>query len=64
MISLNMCNPFIRVAMKQAAVIEAGRPRIPYDNRIFFICDGNGAIILNGERIEIGNNTLIFLGVK
>ena len=64
MISLNACNPFVRVAMKQEAVMEGDRPRIPYDNRIFFICDGNGAIILNGERIEIGKNTLIYLGVK
>ena len=64
MISLNKCNPFVRVAMKQEAVMEGDRPRIPYDNRIFFICVGNGDIILNGERIEIGSNTLIFLGVK
>jgi AraC-like DNA-binding protein len=50
--------------MKQEAIMEGDRPRIPYDNRIFFICVGNGDIILNGERIEIGSNTLIFLGVK
>ena len=64
MITLSKCNPFIRVAMKQETVMEGDRPRIPYDHRIFFICDGNGAIILNGDRIEIGSNTLIFLGIR
>ena len=62
MITLNMCNPFVRVAIKQDAVLEGERPRRPYDNRIFFICEGRGAIILNGERVEIESNTLIYLG--
>jgi len=64
MISLNKCNPFVRVAMVQDTVMEGDCPRIAYDKRIFFICEGNGIIILNGDRIEIGKNTLIYLGFK
>lgn len=64
MISLGACNPFVRVAMIQDAVMEGDRPRIAYDNRLFFICNGKGTIILNGTEIEIGENSLIYLGIR
>lgn len=63
MIPLYKCNPFIRFALVQDAVMEGDRPRIPYDNRIFFIYEGVGIMILNGKEIEIGANTLIYLGI-
>ena len=64
MISLGMCNPFVRIAMIQETITEGERPRRPYDNRLFLICKGTGAIILNGKKIEVGENTLIYLGTE
>ena len=64
MISLNKCNPFVRVAMIQDAVMEGDRPRIAYDNRIFLVCEGRGVIELNGKEIEIDKGTVIYLGIK
>lgn len=64
MIGMCACNPFLRAAMIQDAVLEGARPRIPYDNRIFFVYRGNAVILLNGQEIAIQENSLIYLGVR
>lgn len=64
MIPLSRINPFVRAAMIQNTVMEGNCARIPYDNRIFFILDGNADLVLNGKIIPISENTLIFLGLQ
>ncbi len=64
MLTLCDCNPFLRAAMIQDAVLEGEKPRRPYDNRIFFVYKGNAVIIINGQEKEIKENSLVYLGVK
>lgn len=64
MIPLSRINPFVRAAMIQNTVMEGNCARIPYDNRIFFVLDGNADLVLNGKIIPISENTLIFLGLQ
>ena len=63
MIPLCKANPFPRAAMIQVRLVEGKLPRMPYDNRIFFVYEGEGNIFLNGSRIPIQRNTLIYLGI-
>ena len=64
MISLDRCNPYLRVAMIQNHLTEGCEPRIPFDHRVFFIYEGRGVIWLNGEERPLEPSSLIFLGIR
>lgn len=64
MIKLYECNPFLRAALMQDAVMEGVKSRRPYDNRIFFVYSGDATIILNDNEIPVSKNTLIFLSPR
>lgn len=64
MLPLLKCNPFVRAAMIQSAVMEGDRARTPYDQRLFLVYEGNAVIILNGAEIPVKRNTLIYLGIR
>ncbi len=64
MIPLYKCNPFVRTAMIQSAVMEGDRARTPFDQRLFLVYEGNAVIILNGTEIPVKRNTLIYLGIN
>ena len=55
------CNPFIRFAMIQPAVLEGESPRAAYDHRLFLILQGTGYLFLNEKRIPLKENVLIIL---
>ena len=55
------CNPFIRAAMIQPAILEGDRPRAAYDFRLFYVLDGRGYIYINGAERELSPDTLIVL---
>lgn len=59
MITLEKCNPFVRAAEIQPAVLEGFGSRIAYDYRLFYILQGNGYFITDGEEYPISPDTLI-----
>lgn len=60
MITLSECNPFLRQALILNEVLESKEPRLAYDHRIFYILDGDGYIIINGEKHMLSPDFLIF----
>ena len=59
--NLSECNPFLRAAEIQPAVLEGSSPRLAYDHRIFLILDGEGTICIAGKAYPIKRNALIFI---
>ena len=62
-IEMAECNPFVRAAMIQPAVLEGREPRIAYDNRIFFVLEGEGSLILRHRSYPLAQDTLVYLAV-
>lgn len=58
---LSECNPYVRAAMIQPAILEGDAPRLAYDHRLFLILDGEGIIFLGDEEVKIAPRSLIFL---
>lgn len=58
------CNPFLRAAMIQPAVLEGSSPRAAYDYRLFLILHGKGYIFLNGSKFELRENMLLCFAPK
>lgn len=58
---LENCNPYIRAAEIQPAVLEGTGPRKAYDYRLFYILENSGTIIIDSIRHDIGADTLIIL---
>lgn len=56
---LSACNPFLRAAQIQPAVLEGASPRMAYDYRIFLILEGEGHIYIAGEVHPLKENSLI-----
>lgn len=56
---ISECNPFVRAAEIQPAVLEGSSPRIAYDYRIFLILGGSGTIIVEGLEIALTENSFI-----
>ena len=55
------CNPFVRAAEIQPAVLEGSSPRIAYDHRIFLILEGSGAILMENREIPLREHSFIFI---
>lgn len=58
------CNPFLRIASIQPAVLEGGEPRMAYDHRLFYILDGDGELVLAGKELALSPDTLLFFAPK
>ena len=58
---LKDCNPFIRIAQTQPAVLERTGPRKAYDYRLFYILENSGIILIEGVRYDIGPDTMIVI---
>lgn len=54
-------NPFIRYARYHQNLFISDSVHYCYDCRIFYFLDGNCSFEANGEKFEIGGNTLIYL---
>ena len=54
------CNPFLRAAELQPAVLEGQGARMAYDHRLFYILEGEGRLILEGEEFSLSSDTLLF----
>ena len=58
---LKDCNPFVRIAQIQPAVLERTGPRMAYDYRLFYILENSGSILIEGIRYEICPDTMIVI---
>lgn len=58
-ITLEKCNPYIRTAEIQPAVLEGEKPRMAYDHRLFFVIDGAGKIFVENKEYDISNYSTI-----
>ena len=58
---LQDCNPYIRAAQIQPAVLEGRGARMAYDHRLFYILEGNGELILQDRTERLGPDMLILL---
>ena len=54
------CNPFLRAAELQPAVLEGQGARMAYDHRLFYILEGNGTLVLHDREAELYPDTLLF----
>ena len=55
------CNPFLRAAELQPAVLEGQGARMAYDHRLFYILKGEGSLVLENGQETLSPNTLILL---
>lgn len=55
------CNPFVRAAEIQPAVLEGSSPRIAYDHRIFLILEGSGTVLLEDREFPLTKHSFIFI---
>lgn len=53
-------NPYVRAAMIQPAVMEGRCMRRAYDNRLFYVLDGNGSAVTAAGETAIGPDTLLY----
>ena len=58
---LKDCNPFVRIAQIQPAVLERTGPRMAYDYRLFYILENSGSILIKGNRHDISPDTIIVI---
>lgn len=54
------CNPFLRAAELQPAVLEGQGARMAYDHRLFYILAGSGTLVLQDKEIELQPDALLF----
>lgn len=58
------CNPFLRVAGIQPAVLEAGQACMAYDHRLFYIQAGAGELVLQNEVVPLAPDTLLLFAPR
>lgn len=58
---LENCNPYLRAAEIQPAILEGSGPRKAYDHRLFYVLDNTGTMIIEGSAHTLGPHSLILL---
>lgn len=58
---LKDCNPYVRIASIQPAVLERTGPRKAYDYRLFYILENSGSILIEGTRHDVCPDTIIVI---
>ena len=58
------CNPFVRFALLQPAVLEGEGARMAYDHRLFCILENEGTVILADRRVPVAADDLLFIPPK
>lgn len=58
---LEECNPYIRAAEIQPAVLEGTGPRKAYDYRLFYILENTGQIIMEDQTYDLCPDSLIII---
>ena len=56
-IPIEKCNPYVRAAEFQHAVLEGEGHRLAYDMRLFAVLEGNGTLVIDKQECtEISRN--------
>lgn len=55
------CNPFVRAAEIQPAVLEGTQPRMAYDHRLFYVLENGGQVIIDGASYNVSSDMMIFI---
>lgn len=55
------CNPFVRAAMIQPAILEGNGFRYAYDHRVFFVLENEGVLITEEGESELSADDLVFI---
>ncbi len=63
-IPIEKCNPYVRAAGLQAAVLEGEGPRIAYDYRLFAVLENSGTLIIEQKEYLVSKGTVIFIPVN
>lgn len=58
---LQDCNPYIRAAQIQPAVLEGKDARMAYDHRLFYILEGTGDLILQDRTLPLSPDMMVLL---
>lgn len=58
---LSECNPFLRTAEIQPAILEGSGPRMAYDHRLFYVLEREGTLLLDNRTVALAPDTLIFI---
>ncbi len=58
---LSECNPFLRTAEIQPAILEGSGPRMAYDHRLFYVLEREGTLLLDDRTVALAPDTLIFI---
>lgn len=53
------CNPYLRAAQIQPAVLEGTGARMAYDHRLFYILEGEGTLVLADRALPLSPDTLL-----
>lgn len=59
MITIADCNPYLRAAEIQPAVMEGDGPRRAYDHRLFYVLDGQGTLVMEGAEHALAPDSLL-----
>lgn len=55
------CNPYLRAAEIQPAILEGSGPRMAYDHRLFYVLEREGSLILADREVALSADTLIYI---
>ena len=58
---LKDCNPYLRIAQIQPAVLERTGPRMAYDYRLFYILENTGSTIIEEQCYELRPDMMIII---
>ncbi len=53
------CNPYLRAAQIQPAVLEGSGARMAFDHRLFYILAGEGTLVLEDRTLPLSADTLL-----
>lgn len=59
MITIADCNPYLRAAEIQPAVLEGDGPRRAYDHRLFYVLEGEGTLVMADGKHNLFPDTLM-----
>ena len=63
-IPIEKCNPFVRAAEIQPAVLEGEGPRLAYDYRLFAVLENSGTLIIGEKEYPVSKGTVIYIPIN
>lgn len=63
-IPIEKCNPYVRTAEFQHAVLEGEGPRLAYDMRLFAVLENSGTLIIDEREYAVSKGSVIFIPIE